>query len=72
LGLPRQTPRDELIQKFRALGWQGPTSGGRHMFMKKGALKVHIPNPHHGEIGVGLLREILRQAAITTEDWNDA
>ena len=37
--------------------------------MVKGTLKVRVPNPHEGDIGVGLLREILRQAHITDDDW---
>lgn len=50
--------RRDLIARLRALGFEGPFSGGRHLFMKKGQLKVRVPNPHHGgDGGVGLLRE---------------
>jgi hypothetical protein len=28
--------RRELIRKFRALGFEGPISGGRHSFMQAG------------------------------------
>jgi predicted RNA binding protein YcfA (HicA-like mRNA interferase family) len=69
MGLPRQTTRRELIRKFRALGWEGPVSGGRHSFMRRGSLKVHIPNEHQSDIGRPLLGEILRQAGITIEEW---
>lgn len=61
--LPRQPPRRELIRKFRALGFEGPYEGGKHPFMKKGKLKVRVPNPHGGDIGVDLLRRVLRQAS---------
>jgi hypothetical protein len=37
--------RRKLIKKFRALGFNGPYSGGRHQFMAKGDLKVRIPKP---------------------------
>jgi hypothetical protein len=40
--------------------------------MRKGSRKVHIPNPHGNAIGPGLLREILKQADITVDDWNAA
>ena len=69
MGLPHQTSRKELIRKFRALGWEGPVSGGRHAFMKRGTLKVHIPNEHQADIGVRLLSRILRQAGITDDEW---
>ncbi len=37
--------------------------------MKCGDISVPIPNPHQGDIDVGLLSEILRQAGITREEW---
>ena len=41
--------------------------------MVKGRQKVRIPNPHSGkEINISLLKEILRQAGITNEDWERA
>jgi len=62
--------RRELIKKFRALGFNGPYSGGRHQFMSRGNLKVRVPNPHQkGEISESLLNEILRQAEINKEEW---
>lgn len=73
MGLPRHTKRSELIRKFRALGWAGPFSGGRHAFMSLGSHKVHIPNPHGSdEIHVSLLTEILRQAGIDRDAWLNA
>jgi hypothetical protein len=40
--------RKELIRRFRSLGFTGPISGARHQFVKKGELKVRIPNRHKG------------------------
>ena len=64
--------RKELTRKFRALGYKGPYSGGRHQFMVKGSQKIRIPNPHGGDIGIGLIVEILRQAGIDRQDWDAA
>lgn len=61
----------KLIQKFRKLGFDGPYSGGRHLFMAKGELKVRVPNPHSSDISAHLLSEILRQAGISKDDWNN-
>jgi predicted RNA binding protein YcfA (HicA-like mRNA interferase family) len=62
--------RKELIRKFRSFGFTGPYSGGKHQFMVKEELKVRVPNPHQaGEISDSLLREILRQAGISKDDW---
>lgn len=70
MALPKQTTHKELVRKFKALGWEGPLSGGRHLFMKRGNHKVRIPNPHGSTIDVSLLREILRQAGISDDAWN--
>ena len=60
----------ELIRLLRRLDFTGPYSGGRHQFMVKEELKVRVPNPHQaGEISDSLLREILRQAGISKDDW---
>jgi predicted RNA binding protein YcfA (HicA-like mRNA interferase family) len=64
--------RKELIRKFKSLGYSGPFSGGKHQFMKNGAKKIRIPNPHKSYISVGLLTEILRQAEISASDWDNA
>jgi len=37
--------------------------------MRRDEVTVIIPNPHHGDIGVGLLRRLLRQAGISREEW---
>jgi predicted RNA binding protein YcfA (HicA-like mRNA interferase family) len=62
--------RKELVRKFRAMGYEGPFSGGKHQFMKKGTKKIRIPNPHgSGDIHISLLKEILRQAEIDIDEW---
>ncbi len=37
--------------------------------MVKGELRVRIPNPHRGDIGKNLLRQILKEADIKLEVW---
>jgi predicted RNA binding protein YcfA (HicA-like mRNA interferase family) len=69
--MPKPIALRELIRKLRKLGFDGPYSGGRHLFMRKGQLKVRIPNPHRGDISYALLAEILRQAGISKSDWEN-
>ncbi|MDQ5825599.1 MAG: type II toxin-antitoxin system HicA family toxin [Chloroflexota bacterium] len=61
--------RADLVRNLRALGFEGPFSGGSHEFMRRNRLRVRIPNPHRGDIGRGLLLEILEQAGVTREEW---
>lgn len=67
--MPKNISWRKLVQKFQRLGFDGPYAGGRHLFMVKGELKVHIPNPHRGDISKHLVAEILRQAGITKDAW---
>ena len=64
--------RRELIKRLKALGFTGLYSGGRHSFMKRGPLKLRVPNPHVGDISIPLLKEILRQAGISEDEWDNA
>lgn len=69
--MPAAISRRKLIKKFRELGYLGPFSGGKHQFMIKGNQKIRIPNPHaSGDIHISLLKEILKQAQISDEDWD--
>jgi len=59
----------ELVKRLKTFGFEGPYSGGKHLYMVKGNLRLTIPNPHKQNIGVDLLTRILRQAGITREEW---
>jgi predicted RNA binding protein YcfA (HicA-like mRNA interferase family) len=61
--------RGDLLRRLKDFGWEGPISGGRHQFMVKGQVHLTIPNPHGHDIGVNLLKVILREAGISREDW---
>ena len=63
--------RKDLIYNLRRLGFEGPFSGKRHEFMRRGRIKVYIPNPHEGEISRGLLVKLLREAEIDRKEWED-
>lgn len=61
--------RTKFIKKMHDLGFEGPFSGGRHLFMMRGDTIVHIPNPHEGDISVDLLMRILKQSGVAREEW---
>lgn len=64
--------RRKLVKTLRSFGFEGPLSGGRHPFMIRGDLVLTIPNPHRGDISVGLLSKVLSQAGISREEWEAA
>jgi len=69
--MPRLLPVSwrELVQRLRSLGFEGPYAGGNHPQMRRGDITVIIPNPHEGDLGVGLLQRLLRQAGVSREEW---
>ena len=69
--MPKNISWRKLVQKFRKLGFDGPYSGGRHLFMAKRNFKIRIPNPHRGDISKCLIKEILRQAGISSKEWDN-
>ena len=65
--------RSEFIRKLRRLGYNGPFAGGRHAYMtKSGSQPVTVPNPHKGDISIGLLAKILRDSRIDRDDFLNA
>lgn len=63
--------RRDLIRYLQELGFDSPTSRGKHQHMKKGDKTLTIPNPHKSEISIGLLSRILQQAGISREEWEE-
>ena len=69
--MARLTPvsQRQFVERLRELGFEGPYAGGRHPQMRRGEITFIIPNPHEGDIGVGLLRRLLSQAGVSREAW---
>ena len=67
--MPKPISRREILRRFKALGWDGPYSGGNHLFMRNGRTTVRIPNPLGSEIDWSLMKRILAQAGIAVEQW---
>jgi predicted RNA binding protein YcfA (HicA-like mRNA interferase family) len=61
--------RRALLEALQNAGFEGPFIGKRHAYMRRGAIKLIVPNPHKSDIGVDLLHRILRQAGISRQEW---
>ncbi|MGB0383889.1 MAG: type II toxin-antitoxin system HicA family toxin [Ardenticatenaceae bacterium] len=69
--LSAQKPR-VVIKKLRALGFEGPFGGGRHLFMRHPQTRIKIPVPVHKgrDIPRGTVRAIIRQAGVSLKEWH--
>ena len=65
----RPIKRKDLISCLRQLDFTGSYVGGKHEYMQRGRLKVRIPNPHQGDISIGLLKRILEEAEVSLQEW---
>jgi predicted RNA binding protein YcfA (HicA-like mRNA interferase family) len=62
-----------VVRKLRQLGFDGPLPGGKHRRMVHPDTGQIIPIPIHKgkDVGLGLIREIVRELGITREEWID-
>ena len=69
--MPKLSPinNKSLIKRLRQFGFEGPFPGGKHLFMIKNDIRLTLPNPHRKEIGIDLLRRILKQAGISPDEF---
>ncbi len=70
--MPKPVKHREMLRRFRALGWDGPFQKGKHPFLWKSGVRLTIPNPHQGDIDWHLMKRILRQAGISSDEWDQA
>jgi predicted RNA binding protein YcfA (HicA-like mRNA interferase family) len=63
--------RSELIHFLKECSFTGPYAGGKHQYMVKRSLSITLPNPHQSDIGREFLKRILKQAKISTEEWEN-
>ena len=59
----------QLLNVTQKLGFAGAFSGGKHSYMKRGKYRQIIPNPHGKEVSSELVKEILKQANISLNEW---
>jgi predicted RNA binding protein YcfA (HicA-like mRNA interferase family) len=66
-------PYRALIKKLKNLSLDGPHQGSKHPYMIKGDIVIVLPNPHQGEdVDVMLIKEILKAAGISRDEWLSA
>jgi predicted RNA binding protein YcfA (HicA-like mRNA interferase family) len=65
--LPRDISGRDAVKALRRLGFEITRQEGSHIRLSNGTLHVTIPN--HKTIAVGTLKNILRQAGVSTEDF---
>ena len=60
----------EAVRKFQKAGWIAVRQKGSHLMMTKPGYQWTLSIPQHKELGPGLLRKLIKQAALTIEEFN--
>ncbi|CCQ89541.1 YcfA family protein [Nitrospina gracilis 3/211] len=68
--LPRFSGAD-VVKKLERAGWKVERQKGSHVMMVKPDYEYTLSIPQHKEIGIGLLKKLLRQANITSEEFRN-
>jgi len=61
----------QTVKKFQKAGWSVARQKGSHFMMVKDGYLWTLSIPQHRELGEGLLKKLLKQASLTTEEINN-
>jgi len=58
------------VKKFSRAGWKVARQKGSHVMMVKQNYLYTLSIPQHKELGIGLLKKLLKQAKLTIDEFN--
>ena len=61
----------EAVKKFQRSGWIIDRQKGSHVMLIKVGYLYTLSIPQHKELGIGLVRKLIKQASITVEQFNE-
>ncbi len=61
----------EAVKKFKRSGWTVDRQVGSHVMLVKLNYSYTLSVPQHKELGIGLLKSLIRQANLSVEEFND-
>jgi predicted RNA binding protein YcfA (HicA-like mRNA interferase family) len=61
----------EAVHKFQRAGWSIARQKGSHLMMTKPDFEYTISIPLHNELGIGILRKLIKLAGISIEQFNN-
>ena len=61
----------EAVRKLQRAGWTVARQRGSHVMMVKPGYDYTLSIPQHDELGIGLLRKLIRQANLSIDSFND-
>ena len=60
----------EAVKKFKRAGWTVDRQVGSHVMLVKPGYLYTLSVPQHKELGIGILKKLIKQAGLTVEEFN--
>lgn len=60
------------VKAFARLGWSEKRRAGSHIVMTKPGVPAILSIPNHREVAIGTLRQLVRAAGLTDEEYLEA
>jgi len=61
----------EAVKRFKRLGWMVDRQVGSHVMLVKPDFLYTLSVPQHKELGIGILKSLIRQASVSVDEFND-
>lgn len=58
------------VKKFKRAGWMVDRQVGSHVMLVKQEYSYTLSIPQHKELGIGILKKLLKQAGLSVEEFN--
>jgi predicted RNA binding protein YcfA (HicA-like mRNA interferase family) len=68
---PKLCSGAETVKKFKRAGWTVARQVGSHVMMVKPDYLYTLSVSQHRELGIGLLKKLLKQAQLGVEEFNE-
>ena len=60
----------EAVKKFKRAGWTVDRQKGSHVMMVKTDYQYTLSIPLQRELGIGILKKLIRQAGLNVDEFN--
>ena len=61
----------DAVKKFRHAGWTVDRQVGSHVMLVKLGYPYTLSVPQHRELGIGILKKLIKQAGLTAQEFNE-
>ena len=60
----------EAVKKFQRAGWTADRQKGSHIMLVKEGFLYTLSIPLHRELGIGILKKLIKTSGLTAEEFN--